>query len=98
MSESPFQPTPDFSVEGTSNDIDTSVTQAGDEYESSGRITIATRPGYAHRPTDENLPIIDSSGVKVTREQADAVMAEANAVYGDGHVFEVKATEADDEG
>lgn len=69
------------------------VTQAGDEFKSRGKVRVAARYGNAFAPADKDLPVIDHTGVNLTREQADAVIAEANTAE-QGLVFEV--TEEDE--
>lgn len=81
------QQTPDPDVTGSTEP----VTQAGDEYKTQGRTRLATHDGYAFRSSDQDLPEITPEGINVTKEQADAVLAES-ATY-DGHVFLVETTE-----
>jgi len=47
-------------------------------YDTRGQTTVATRRGYAVVPTNKDLPMVTSEGVKMTKEQADAVVAESN--------------------
>ena len=47
------------------------------EYETRGQTTVATRRGYRFVPSDKELPVIHSGGVKMSREAADALLDEA---------------------
>lgn len=67
------------------------VTQAGEEYKTQGQTRVATRHGYAFRPSNQDLPEITSDGVNVTKDQAAEVLAESDQY--DGHVFLVEHTE-----
>lgn len=58
-----------------------------EDYETTGRTTLATRHGYAFAHTVEEVPIITSSGVKMSREKADLILAES--AEHDAGVFEV---------
>ena len=47
------------------------------EYETRGKTTVATRRGYRFVPSDKDLPVIHSGGVKVTAEVAAQLIEEA---------------------
>lgn len=49
-----------------------------DDYKTRGQTTVATRHGYAVVPSNKDLPVVTSAGVKMTKEEADAVVAESN--------------------
>lgn len=62
----------------TNGDPDpTTVTASGDEYSTQGRTTVRAPWGQAFRSADASLPLIDERGVLMTKEQAEAVVAEA---------------------
>lgn len=68
------------------------VTQAGDPYSTRGKTRVATsRWGTEYLPADQDLPRVTHEGVPMTQEQAEAVVAEANAAFGADHVRVVKA-------
>jgi hypothetical protein len=48
------------------------------DYKTRGQTTVATRRGYAVAPSDKSLPVVTSDGVKMTKEQAEAVVKESN--------------------
>lgn len=48
------------------------------EFDTAGRTRVATPIGYRFASNDKALPVVDSDGVKMTREQADAVIAESD--------------------
>lgn len=73
------------------------VTQSGEEFSSRGKTVIRTRAGYAFAPSDKDLPLITAAGVTVSAEEAEAIMAEANEAFGDGHVTIVHNTDNDGE-
>lgn len=86
----------DASAEEVSEDLQ--VREQTDETRGRGQTKIATNHGYAFRPNEKHGVDFDvtADGVYVTKEQADAIMAEANDAYGDGFVHVV--TDEDDEG
>ena len=67
------------------------TTQAGEEYKTQGQTRVATQHGYAFRPSNQDLPVIDHLGVNVTKEQAEAVLQESER--SDGRVYLVDTTE-----
>src|SRR5690348_2338130 len=75
------------------------VREQTEETRGRGQTRIATNHGYAFRPNADHGVDFDvtADGVYVTKDQADAIMAEANAAYGDGFVHVVTDDE-DDEG
>lgn len=67
-------------VGGAFQPFDEGTGNIKDEYfETKGRTTVATRPGFVFSPSDKGIPVITSSGVQMTKEQADAVVAEAES-------------------
>lgn len=48
------------------------------EYETRGQTVVATRRGYAFASNDTDIPVITHDGVKVTKEQADALVDESS--------------------
>lgn len=66
-----------------------------EDYESRGKTTVATPRGYRFASANKDIPVIDSTGIKVTREVAAEVLAESD--QHNGKVFVVEATDADDE-
>jgi hypothetical protein len=50
------------------------------EFDTSGRTVVATPRGYAFQPNDIEIPVIDHAGVKVTKEQADALVDESDGL------------------
>jgi hypothetical protein len=83
MARADQQPTEETTVEV--------VTQAGDEYKTQGQTRVATRHGYAFRPSNQDLPEITSAGVNVTKDQAEVILAESATV--DGGVFLIQNEE-----
>lgn len=57
-----------------------------EDYSTQGRTTVATAPGFAFAPHDNDLPLITSKGVDMTREQADAVVKEAEGTRAGVHI------------
>lgn len=64
---------------------------SADEYETRGQTTVATRRGYRFVPSDKEIPIITSDGVKMGKEDADKVVAESR-----GRVFIVEPKNEED--
>jgi len=62
------------------------VTQSGDPYNTSGKTVLATQAKQAFRPSNEDLPIITPAGVRMTKAQAEEVLAEV-PVSDEGLVF-----------
>lgn len=54
-------------------------TVSGDAWSSQGRTFIATRHGYAFQPSDTSLPVVTSTPVAVTAEQAERIVTESDA-------------------
>lgn len=51
---------------------------SAEDYKSTGKSSIRARKGYVINPSDLKLPVItDSAEVNMSKEQADALMAEA---------------------
>lgn len=48
-----------------------------EDFDTKGKTTVATRRGYAFNPSNKDLPQITSAGVKMTKDQADEVVAES---------------------
>lgn len=67
----------------------TTVAQDGSEYTTRGETKVATRPGREFRGSNKSLPTITPEGVKVTADQADKLIEEANR-YHSGLVFKVE--------
>ena len=65
---------------------------AAEDYDSKGQTTVATPFGYAFVSSDQSLPVVTHQGVNVTKEQADAIVAESDE--NDGKVY----VRTDDEG
>lgn len=55
-------------------------------YETRGKTTVATRPGYAFQPSDKGLPVITHTGVRMTKEQAEQVVAESTSTRAGVHI------------
>lgn len=51
-----------------------------EDYETRGQTTVATRRGYRFAPQDKDLPVITSDGIKVTAEQAKALVEESDGL------------------
>jgi hypothetical protein len=51
---------------------------APEEYTTRGQTTVATRRGYRFASSNQDLPVITSDGIKMTKSEADAVVAESN--------------------
>lgn len=62
-----------------------------EDYDTKGQTTVATRRGYAFAPSNKAIPVITEAGIKMTREQADEVVAESDR--SDGKVFIVEDKE-----
>lgn len=79
-------------------DPDLVVREQTEETRGRGQTKIRALPGHAFRPNPEHGVDFDvtDSGVYVTKEQAEAIMAEANSAYGDGFVRVVEDDEADE--
>jgi hypothetical protein len=73
-------------------EVGTPLTQTGEEYATSGRTRVQTRRGYAYRPHDESLPVITHTGVEMTKDEATAIIKEANDAFGEGYVSIVDET------
>lgn len=56
-----------------------------EDYSTKGQTTVATRRGYRFAPSNKEIPMVTSLGIKVTAEQADALVTES-----DGLVFKVE--------
>lgn len=65
------------------------VSQTGKPFETQGRTRLATRRGYRFAPSDQDLPVITSTGVNVTEQQAKAIIEEADSDT-EGLVFKVE--------
>ncbi len=65
------------------------------DYETRGQTTVATAPGYRFAPSKKDLPVITSRGVKMSREDADAVVEEAKKVSSKIRVHIVNENEED---
>lgn len=66
----------------STDDETTPVTASGKTFKSSGNTLVRARKGYRFQPGDPNLPVVTSDGVRVTKTQAEALVAEAQP-YGD---------------
>lgn len=53
---------------------------APEDYTTQGKTTVATRSGYRFVPSDKSLPVITSTGVKVTAAQADSLVNESGGL------------------
>lgn len=51
-----------------------------EEYETRGQTTVVARRGYAFNPSDKDIPTITSDGLKVTKEEAEKIVAESEGV------------------
>lgn len=51
-----------------------------EDYDTRGQTTVATRRGYRFAPSDKNVPVITNTGVKVTADQAEALVKESNGM------------------
>lgn len=51
---------------------------AEEDYKTNGTTTVATRPGFRFVPSNEELPVVTSKGVKMTQKQADEVVAQSH--------------------
>lgn len=49
-------------------------------YETQGRTTVATRRGYAFSPNDKAFPVVTHTGIKVTKDEAEALIEESNGL------------------
>lgn len=82
----------DAAVVPATNDVAESSydlqTQNGKRYVTRGQVRLATPWGYAFASSNKDLPVVTDVGVKMTREDADKVMAEA--ADHDVFVFEQK--------
>ena len=56
-----------------------------EDYSTRGQTTVATPRGYRFAPSDKEVPVVTHAGLKVTAEQADALVSES-----DGLVFKVE--------
>lgn len=54
-----------------------STNVAEEDYKTNGTTTVATRPGYRFVPSDKDLPVVTSKGVKMTKENADKTVKES---------------------
>lgn len=63
-----------------------------EDYETKGRTTVATRRGYRFVSSNPDLPVVTYTGVKMTKEEADSLVTEA-----DGLVHIVNPTENEEE-
>lgn len=50
------------------------------DYETEGRTTVATAPGYRFASSHKGLPVITSRGVKMTKDEAEQVVDEAKGL------------------
>lgn len=64
------------------------VSQA--DYETRGQTTVATRRGYRFVPSDKEIPVITSAGVKVTAEQAEELVEASKNTSAAVHVVKDK--------
>ena len=53
---------------------------SSEDYTTRGQTVVATRRGYRFTPEDKSIPVITRDGVKVTKEQADALVAESGGL------------------
>ena len=74
---------------GTGDDTNVSPSQ----YKTKGEVVVAAQRGFSFRPSDTDLPVITSEGVKMTRTQADKVLKEAASTGREDLVHEVKEGE-----
>lgn len=51
-----------------------------EDYETKGQTTVATRDGYRFVPSDKSIPVITSQGIKVTKDQAEALSQESDGL------------------
>lgn len=51
---------------------------APEEYTTRGQTVVATRRGYRFASSNKDLPVITSDGIKMTKDEADAVVAESD--------------------
>jgi len=51
---------------------------AAEDYKTRGQTTVATRRGYRFVPSNKDLPVVTDQGVKMTKEDAEAAVAESN--------------------
>lgn len=61
--------------------------QDGSEFSSRGQTLVKAAHGYAFATSDKNLPIITPEGVRMSKTQAEAVVAEAEANNAEDLVF-----------
>lgn len=61
---------------------------SAEEYTTQGKTTVATRRGYRFVPSNKDLPMITHDGIRVTADEADALVEES-----DGLVYKVLADE-----
>lgn len=50
------------------------------EYTTQGKTKVATRPGYRFAPANKDIPVVTSTGINVTAEQAEALIAESDGL------------------
>lgn len=67
-----------------------------EDFETGGRTTVATPLGYAFAPSNTDVPVITHAGVKMTKEQAEEVVAESDSVNGRAYI--VTANDDESEG
>lgn len=67
----------DGEVTGVTEQFDNVDTE---DYSTKGQTTVATRRGYRFAPSNKDLPVITAAGVKVTADQAQALVDESNGV------------------
>lgn len=60
-------------------EADAASTDAED-YKTKGRTTVATRRGFRFRSANEDLPVVTHAGIKVTREEANALVEESSGL------------------
>lgn len=75
----PFVPTTDKSVSGGVGVFDTGNVSEK-EYTTQGNTVVRTPHGYRFAPTENGLPVIHSGGVKVTKNQALALVKESDGL------------------
>lgn len=51
-----------------------------DGYTTKGQTTVATRRGYRFVPSNKDLPVVTSAGLKMTKDEAEAVVAESGGL------------------
>lgn len=67
-------------VTGLDEQFETTANVQQEDYETKGRTTVATRRGYRFVPTNKDLPVVTSTGLKVTAEEAEALVSESKGL------------------